>query len=83
MRVDRCKKGCTHAMMVVLPIRDVGACFGISKLLRESKIDHIDQMCCAVCPHHEVGRFHVAMNEITRMDKLDTGYLEVGNASGM
>lgn len=65
MRIDRRKKGCTHAVMVVLSIWNMGARFWVSELFRESKIDHIDQMCRTVRPHHEIGRFHVAMNKIT------------------
>lgn len=71
MVVDRDVWGSSNRGTVLF-VWDVEMSVGVPVPLCETKIDDIDLMIVIVCTHQEVGRFDVAVDEMTRVDILNT-----------
>lgn len=74
MRVDGCVARST-GQVLVLTIRDVQMGLGIAVLLGETEIDDIDLVSTLANAHQEVIGLDITMDEVTRVDVLDTGDL--------
>ncbi|RUP50876.1 hypothetical protein BC936DRAFT_137279 [Jimgerdemannia flammicorona] len=58
--------------VLVLAVRDVQVGLGIAVFLGETKIDNVDLVTAFADAHEEVVGLNVAMNEVLRMDVLNT-----------
>jgi len=67
--IDGCK-GSRSSESMTAAVWDVRVCIGIPKLLRESKIDDVRQVCMLAGTHDDITRFKVAVNKVVRMDML-------------
>lgn len=67
--------------ILIFPVRNVKVGLGISVLLGETEIDHVDLVAALPNSHQEVVRLDIAVNEVTGVDVLDTRYLWERSAS--
>lgn len=68
--VARCAR-----QILVLPVRDVLVCAGITVLFGQAKVNDVDQVSLLAQPHQEVVRLDISMDEILGVDVLDATYL--------
>ena len=61
--------------VLVFPVRDVLVGARVAVLLRQPKVDHVDEVSLLAEPHQEVVRLHVAVDEVLRVDVLDAADL--------
>lgn len=71
MGVDRSVSSGT-SQVLVLPVRNVKMSLGVSILFGETEIDDIDLVSSLANTHQEVVWLDVSMNEISRVDVLDS-----------
>lgn len=76
MRVDRSVTSCS-SQVLVLAVWDVQVGLGIAILLGKTEIDDVDLIATLSNTHEEVVGFDVTMDEVARVDVLDTGDLKV------
>ena len=57
---------------LVLSVRDVNMGLGVTELLGKTEINDIDLIATPSGAHEEVGRFDIAVNEVSRVDIFDT-----------
>lgn len=62
--------------VLVLPVRDMEMGLGVPVLLRKTKIDDVDLVPALADAHEEVVGLDVTVDEVTRVDVLDTGDLQ-------
>ncbi len=66
--------------ILVFPVRDVLVGARVSVLLGEPEVDDVDEVALLPEPHEEVVRLHVPVDEVFRVDVLDsTDLLGDGN----
>ena len=53
-----------------MAVWNICTCIGIPKLLRESEIDDVNQVCMLASAHDNIAGFEVTVNEVARMDIL-------------
>ncbi len=53
-----------------MAVRNMCTCIGIPKLLRESKINDVNQVCMLASTNDNVAGFEVTVDEVARMDIL-------------
>lgn len=75
MCVDRCVACCARQVLV-LPVRDVLVCAGITVLFSQAKVYDVNQVSLLAKPHQEVVRLHIPMDEILGVDVLNTTNLK-------
>ena len=63
--------------VLVLSVRDVEMGLGVAVLLRETEIDDVDLVAPLTNAHEEVVGLDITMDEVARVDVLDTGDLRV------
>lgn len=68
---------CRPCEVLVLSIGDMLVGAGIPVLLGQTKVNDVDQVAFLSQPHEEVIWLHISMNEILRMNVLNTTYLEM------
>lgn len=66
-----------HVVGVRLGVRNVLICACISVLLRETKIDEVDDICLGPCADENIAGFKVAVDEATGVDVLQPTKLNV------
>ena len=71
MRIDRRVSSGT-SQVLVLAVGDVEMRFGIAVLLGETEIDDVDLVTTLANSHEKVVWLDVAMDEVARVDVLDT-----------
>lgn len=64
------------SQVLVLPVRDVLVCAGITVLLGQSKVNDVHQVALLPKPHQEVVRLDIPMDEILGVDVLNATYLK-------
>lgn len=64
------------SQILVLPVRNVQVCLGVAILLSESEINHVDLVASLSDTHEEIVGLDVPVNEVSRMNVLDTGDLQ-------
>lgn len=72
MGVDRSITGGTSEVLV-LSVRNVEVCLGITVLLGQTEIDHVDLIATLTNAHEEVVRLDVTVDEGLGVDVLDAG----------
>ncbi|KIK17103.1 hypothetical protein PISMIDRAFT_15374 [Pisolithus microcarpus 441] len=70
---------CSPSEVLVLPIRDRQASPGVTELICEAKANCVGLVASSPDTHVEIVRLDVTMDEIARMDVLDTKDLQIGN----
>ena len=63
--------------VLVLPVGDVLVCLGVSVLLGETEVDHVDLGPSLPSPHEEVVGLDVSVNEVLGVDVLHSPQLRV------
>jgi hypothetical protein len=58
---------------LVISVRDVIACLGVFVALGEAEVDHETCVPLVIVSHQEVIRLHVTMQEVVRVQVLETG----------
>jgi hypothetical protein len=74
MGVDGCVPR-RSGQVLIFPVRDVKMGFRVPEFLRETEIDDVDLITTFADSHEEVVGLDVPVNEVSRMDVLDTGDL--------
>lgn len=64
------------SQVLILTIRDVLMCAGVTILLSQAKVYDVDQVSLLAKPHQEIIRFNVSVNEVLGVDVLDSANLE-------
>lgn len=64
------------SQVLILTIRDVLMCAGVTILLGQAKVYDVDQVSLLAKPHQEIIRFNVSMNEVFGVYVLDSANLE-------
>lgn len=62
--------------VLVLPVRNVLVCAGITVLLGQPKVNDVHQVAFLAESHQEVVRLYISMDEVLGMDVLNATYLE-------
>ena len=70
VRVDRGVAGSSSQGLVVT-VRDVLACLGVSVALRKTKINHVDHGGLIVDANQEIVRFHISVQEVLSVHEFD------------
>ena len=63
------------SQVLVLSVGDVKVSLWVSELFRETKINHVNLISTLADAHEEVVWLDVTVNEVARVDVLDTRYL--------
>ena len=63
---------------LVIPVRDVIACLSVFVALREAEVDHKTCITLVAVAHQEIVRFHITMQEVVRVQVLETGEHLIG-----
>jgi hypothetical protein len=69
--VDRSVSSSTRQVLV-LSVRDVQVGLGVSVLLGQSKVDHVDLVASLANAHEEVVRLDISVDEVSGVDVLDS-----------
>lgn len=77
MGVDGCVT-CCSCQVLVLAVRDVQVCLGVTVFLRQTEINDIDLIATFPDTHQEVIRFDIAVDEGLGMDILDSADQLIG-----
>lgn len=56
---------------LVVPIRDVLPCLGVSVALRETEVNHVDHTGFGVDAHQKIVRLHISVQEVLRVHEFD------------
>lgn len=75
MGVDTGVTGGT-SQVLVFTVRDMEMSLGVAIFLRQTEIDNVDLVPSLANAHEEVVGLDIAMDEVTRVDVLDSGDLE-------
>lgn len=67
---------CCASQVLVLPVRNVLVCAGITVLLGQAKVNDVNQVALLAKPHQEVVRLYISMDEVLGVNVLNTAYLE-------
>ena len=70
MTINGCE-GSSSSKSTTAAVWNVHACVWVPKLLRESKIDDVHQVCMLVGAHDDVAGLKVTVDEVARMDVLE------------
>jgi len=65
--------------VLVLPVRDVLVCAGVTVLFGKAKVNDVHQVALLAKPHEEVVGLNVPMDEILGVDVLNATYLKTGD----
>lgn len=77
MRIDACIAG-SSSQVLVLTVWDMKVGLGVTVLLGQTKINHIDLVSTLANAHQKIVRLDVTVNERLGMDIFDTGDELVG-----
>lgn len=70
---------CRSSQILVLPVRDMLVCAGITVFFGQAKVNDVHQVTLLSKPHEEVVWLHVTMDEILGVDILNATNLGRSN----
>jgi len=71
MSVDRGVPGGT-SQVLVLPVGDMQVCLGVSVLLGETEINHIDLIASFADTHEEIVGLDISVDKVSRVNVFDS-----------
>ena len=78
MTINR-SKGNHSSKSMTMVVWNICVCIGIRKLLQESKIGDVNQVCMLASAYDNIAGFEVVVNEVARMDILQA--MELTNSN--